>query len=690
MDSWKHVSRRSLDGWQAIGEGTFGCIFRVRHTEWNLDVAVKKLNGQNHSGNVSQVLEELLSEAQKMAVASRSPHVISLYGILEPEENEKGNFCHGIVMEYMENGSLYSLLERDSSVPWALKFRILHQVALGMNWLHSLSPPLLHLDLKPKNVLLNTELHVKISDFGLSRFTHGSSLCGGDTEDVGGTLGYMPPEAFQEGYRPNESTDVYSFAILTSTVLTGEEPYSDARSFLIRQRVPQGDRPSLGSLEHGSSVWCLNEAIQFIKCCWHEDSSKRPSFKECCGQWEKFYLAHKTQIISAVRQVQDKMMATQVETPSNFHGLRTATVQGSNATSNMSEVAKMFQTLYYKQEPSMNLDATPPTNQPMNTPKAQDLPLRSSQSPKAHQVAPTPQVPGHEASGSFHKADYYPPYQYGPGYHYTPTQVPVHDIYAPIYKGDYYPPYQYGPGYHYTSTQSGKAPSSSPVINITGEVSGLQVGNHNFMRVTERRGEVRNPNTTQRGARMYQGSHPQGTTPSGARTYQAYNLQGTTQKGVQPTQTSHPQFTTQRGVQPTQTSHPQFTTQRGVQPTQTSHPQFTTQRGVQPTQTSHTQFTTWRGIQPTQTSYPQFTTQRGVQPTQTSYSQFTTQRGVQPTQTLLTVHHTERSPTNPDLLRTVHHTERSPTNPDLLLTVHHTERTPTNTELKPLPTGHHT
>ncbi|MEE6514890.1 hypothetical protein FKM82_023293 [Ascaphus truei] len=460
MDSWKHVSRRSLDGWQAIGEGTFGCIFRVRHTEWNLDVAVKKLNGQNHSGNVSQVLEELLSEAQKMAVASRSPHVISLYGILEPEENEKGNFCHGIVMEYMENGSLYSLLERDSSVPWALKFRILHQVALGMNWLHSLSPPLLHLDLKPKNVLLNTELHVKISDFGLSRFTHGSSLCGGDTEDVGGTLGYMPPEAFQEGYRPNESTDVYSFAILTSTVLTGEEPYSDARSFLIRQRVPQGDRPSLGSLEHGSSVWCLNEAIQFIKCCWHEDSSKRPSFKECCGQWEKFYLAHKTQIISAVRQVQDKMMATQVETPSNFHGLRTATVQGSNATSNMSEVAKMFQTLYYKQEPSMNLDATPPTNQPMNTPKAQDLPLRSSQSPKAHQVAPTPQVPGHEASGSFHKADYYPPYQYGPGYHYTPTQVPVHDIYAPIYKGDYYPPYQYGPGYHYTSTQSGKAPSS--------------------------------------------------------------------------------------------------------------------------------------------------------------------------------------------------------------------------------------
>lgn len=69
----------------------------------------------------------------------------------------------GLVMEFMENGSLSDLQYKVPSVPWALRLRILHQVALGMNFLHSLSPPLLHLDLKPSNVLLDGELHVRVS-----------------------------------------------------------------------------------------------------------------------------------------------------------------------------------------------------------------------------------------------------------------------------------------------------------------------------------------------------------------------------------------------------------------------------------------------------------------------------------------------------------------------------------------------
>lgn len=46
---------------------------------------------------------------------------------------------------------------------WPLVFRLAHQVALGINFLHSLSPPLLHLDLKPSNVLLDSYLNAKVS-----------------------------------------------------------------------------------------------------------------------------------------------------------------------------------------------------------------------------------------------------------------------------------------------------------------------------------------------------------------------------------------------------------------------------------------------------------------------------------------------------------------------------------------------
>ena len=47
-------------------------------------------------------------------------------------------------------------------VPWPLRFRILHEIALGVNYLHNMNPPLLHHDLKTQNILLDNEFHVKV------------------------------------------------------------------------------------------------------------------------------------------------------------------------------------------------------------------------------------------------------------------------------------------------------------------------------------------------------------------------------------------------------------------------------------------------------------------------------------------------------------------------------------------------
>ncbi|KAG9487266.1 hypothetical protein GDO78_007240 [Eleutherodactylus coqui] len=191
----------SLSDWVLIDEGHFGSVYKAKHEIYKIHVAVKK-----HKRNVQNYLKELISEAEKMASASNNPFVIRLYGFLN--ENTEGP--PGIVMEYMKNGSLYALMERVSPIPWALKYRIIHQVTLGMNWLHNLPSPLLHLDLKTRNVLLDEDLHIKITDFGLSKYTCYSAVCASeDGEGVGGTLEYMPPEAFQEGYQPSTATDVY-------------------------------------------------------------------------------------------------------------------------------------------------------------------------------------------------------------------------------------------------------------------------------------------------------------------------------------------------------------------------------------------------------------------------------------------------------------------------------------------------
>lgn len=65
------------------------------------------------------------------------------------------------VMEYMSRGSLDNLLTTHTLM-WPKKFQMIHEVTMGMNFLHSMKPPLLHLNLKLSNVLLDDHLHVKV------------------------------------------------------------------------------------------------------------------------------------------------------------------------------------------------------------------------------------------------------------------------------------------------------------------------------------------------------------------------------------------------------------------------------------------------------------------------------------------------------------------------------------------------
>lgn len=95
---------------------------------------------------------ELLEEAKKMEMA-KFRYILPVYGICKEPV--------GLVMEYMETGSLEKLLASEP-LPWELRFRIIHETAVGMNFLHCMSPPLLHLDLKPANILLDAHYHVKV------------------------------------------------------------------------------------------------------------------------------------------------------------------------------------------------------------------------------------------------------------------------------------------------------------------------------------------------------------------------------------------------------------------------------------------------------------------------------------------------------------------------------------------------
>ncbi|XP_036968134.1 receptor-interacting serine/threonine-protein kinase 3 isoform X2 [Acanthopagrus latus] len=303
------IEDSSLTDWKVIGSGGFGQIYKARHQKWCCDVAIKLLH---HDDGKS---DSLLREIDMMRQGS-SPHVIQVRGVFRGQPPQCGPLIQlGLVMELMERGSLASLQTLCGTPPWPLVFRLAHQVALGVNFLHSLNPALLHLDLKPSNVLLDSDLNAKLTDFGLARFYHSVTRSSGkDSEEEGGTISYMPPEAFDLSYRPARASDIYSYGILLWSIVTGRQPYANAKTTIVKFRIPQGDRPSLDEIRsQAAGLAGLTGLMNLMEKCWEAKPDKRPSSHKCTTETEELYKMHKHGINDAVHQVRKKLDKQEAE-----------------------------------------------------------------------------------------------------------------------------------------------------------------------------------------------------------------------------------------------------------------------------------------------------------------------------------------------------------------------------------------
>uniref|UniRef100_H3BFY8 Ankyrin repeat and kinase domain containing 1 n=1 Tax=Latimeria chalumnae TaxID=7897 RepID=H3BFY8_LATCH len=278
-----HVFERGdfeLD-WTRIATGGFGHVYKVKHKLWRTSYAVKCYPSIHQEPSPSQScskgLECLMEEAAKMGKL-KFKHIVPIYGITKNPP--------GIVMEYMANGSLEKLLG-GHIVEWHLKFRILHEIALGINFLHSLKPPLLHLDLKPGNVLMDDHFHAKISDFGLSKWMeHSTRMECIERSAIRGTLSYLPPEMFLQSTKaPGPKNDVYSFGIVMWETLTQKKPYPGCNMMAIIIKVVAGKRPSPEIIPEDRPMEC-EQMINLLQRCWDHNLKRRPSFSDICSEIE--------------------------------------------------------------------------------------------------------------------------------------------------------------------------------------------------------------------------------------------------------------------------------------------------------------------------------------------------------------------------------------------------------------------
>lgn len=123
-----------------------------------------------------------------------------------------------LVMDHVEGESLQQIKKRGALLPRAEVLRLLSEIGGVLGYLHAHSPPIIHRDIKPGNVIRRPDGSFVLVDFGSVRDR--LKVEGGST--VVGTFGYMPPEQFQG--RALAQTDVYALGATALSVLTGEEP----------------------------------------------------------------------------------------------------------------------------------------------------------------------------------------------------------------------------------------------------------------------------------------------------------------------------------------------------------------------------------------------------------------------------------------------------------------------------------
>ncbi|XP_052032088.1 receptor-interacting serine/threonine-protein kinase 2 isoform X2 [Apodemus sylvaticus] len=154
-----------------------------------------------------------------------------------------------------------------------------------------MNPPLLHHDLKTQNILLDNEFHVKIADFGLSKWRMMSLSQSRNYKSApeGGTIIYMPPENYEPGQKSRASVkhDIYSYAVIMWEVLSRKQPFEEVINPLqIMYSVSQGHRPDTSEENLPFDIPHRGLMISLIQSGWAQNPDERPSFLKCLIELE--------------------------------------------------------------------------------------------------------------------------------------------------------------------------------------------------------------------------------------------------------------------------------------------------------------------------------------------------------------------------------------------------------------------
>lgn len=278
-------STNSFSEENLVGKGGFGRVYKGTLPSGEV-VAIKKMEVPPYKAAEGE--REFRVEVDILSRLDH-PNLVSLIGYCADGKNRF------LVYEYMHNGNLQDHLNGigETKMDWPTRLKVALGAARGLAYLHSSSSvgiPIVHRDFKSTNVLLDSKLEAKISDFGLAKLMpEGQDTC--VTARVLGTFGYFDPEYTSTGKLTLQS-DVYAFGVVLLELLTGRRavdlnqgPYDQNLVFQVRNVL--NDKKKLRKVidpEMSRSSYTLESINMYANLasrCVRIESSERPSMAEC-------------------------------------------------------------------------------------------------------------------------------------------------------------------------------------------------------------------------------------------------------------------------------------------------------------------------------------------------------------------------------------------------------------------------
>uniref|UniRef100_A0A8C4N9A4 Receptor-interacting serine/threonine-protein kinase 2 n=1 Tax=Eptatretus burgeri TaxID=7764 RepID=A0A8C4N9A4_EPTBU len=179
----------------------------------------------------------------------------------------------------------------NEKIEWSTSFRILYEISHGLHFLHNLSPPLPHGNLKPSNVLFDEKFHVKLSDAGLHlcrQLGVSHSHNRGYTSRPS-SMTYCPPEAFSLGTVTSPAQDIYSLSVISWEVLSQKKPYKDTMDMVSMMAVVAGQRPDLSEEGLPATTPYRERVSQLLHRGWATLPGNRPDIQECVAELSCMY-----------------------------------------------------------------------------------------------------------------------------------------------------------------------------------------------------------------------------------------------------------------------------------------------------------------------------------------------------------------------------------------------------------------